>query len=65
MLFRSTDGMVEGHVIGTYLHGPALAQNPELADLLLSWVHGPLPPLAGLPEVEALRTARLRSLQLA
>ena len=25
-------------VLGTYLHGPALARNPALADLLLSWV---------------------------
>jgi CobQ-like glutamine amidotransferase family enzyme len=29
-------------VLGTYLHGPALARNPGLADLLLSWVVGPL-----------------------
>ena len=27
---------------GTYLHGPVLARNPKLADLLLSWVVGPL-----------------------
>jgi len=25
-------------VLGTYLHGPALARNPALADLLLGWV---------------------------
>jgi hypothetical protein len=24
-------------VIGTYLHGPLLARNPALADLLLDW----------------------------
>jgi CobQ-like glutamine amidotransferase family enzyme len=29
-------------VLGTYLHGPALARNPGLADLLLSWAAGPL-----------------------
>jgi CobQ-like glutamine amidotransferase family enzyme len=23
--------------VGTYLHGPVLARNPELADLLLAW----------------------------
>jgi len=41
------------------LHGPGLARNPELADLLLSWVIGsPLPPL-DLADVEALRTERL------
>jgi CobQ-like glutamine amidotransferase family enzyme len=62
---EGTDGMVDGTVIGTYLHGPVLAQNPALADLLLTWVHGPLPPLSGPPEVEALRAARVRALQLA
>jgi CobQ-like glutamine amidotransferase family enzyme len=34
-----------GRIIGTYLHGPALARNPGLADLLLSWVVGPLAPI--------------------
>ncbi|MEO7555954.1 MAG: glutamine amidotransferase [Acidimicrobiales bacterium] len=34
----SVEGVVQGHVIGTYLHGPVLARNPALADLLLSWV---------------------------
>ena len=32
-----TEGAVEGRVIGTYLHGPVLARNPLLADLLLRW----------------------------
>ncbi|MGV1088554.1 MAG: type 1 glutamine amidotransferase, partial [Mycobacterium sp.] len=40
------DGAVQGSVIATYLHGPCLARNPELADLLLSKVVGPLAPLA-------------------
>jgi lipid II isoglutaminyl synthase (glutamine-hydrolysing) len=40
-----TEGAYGGKVLGTYLHGPALARNPGLADLLLSWVAGPLPPL--------------------
>jgi CobQ-like glutamine amidotransferase family enzyme len=42
-----TDGAVQGHVLGTYLHGPLLPRNPELADLLLGWTLGtefdPLP----------------------
>jgi lipid II isoglutaminyl synthase (glutamine-hydrolysing) len=38
-----TEGAYSGHVVGTYLHGPALVRNPGLADLLLSWVAGPLP----------------------
>ncbi|GAC1361963.1 MAG: hypothetical protein NVSMB32_01750 [Actinomycetota bacterium] len=36
---------VEGRILATYLHGPVLARNPGLADLLLSWITGPLPPL--------------------
>jgi lipid II isoglutaminyl synthase (glutamine-hydrolysing) len=32
-----TEGAVSGRVIGTYLHGPLLARNPALADLLLDW----------------------------
>jgi CobQ-like glutamine amidotransferase family enzyme len=52
------DGAVQGSVIATYMHGPCLARNPELADLLLSKVVGELPPLE-LPEVDALRRERL------
>ncbi len=29
------DGVVTDNVIGTYMHGPALARNPELADFIL------------------------------
>lgn len=32
-----SEGAVAGRVVGTYLHGPVLARNPALADLLLSW----------------------------
>lgn len=52
------DGAVQGSVIATYLHGPCLARNPELADHLLSRVVGDLAPL-DLPEVEQLRRERL------
>ncbi|GES18078.1 glutamine amidotransferase [Acrocarpospora pleiomorpha] len=38
-----TEGCHAGKIIGTYLHGPALARNPGLADLLLRWAVGPLP----------------------
>jgi CobQ-like glutamine amidotransferase family enzyme len=41
----TVEGAVAGHVWATYLHGPVLARNPQLADLLLSWVVGPLGPL--------------------
>jgi CobQ-like glutamine amidotransferase family enzyme len=32
-----TEGAWNGRVLGTYLHGPVLARNPALADLLLGW----------------------------
>jgi lipid II isoglutaminyl synthase (glutamine-hydrolysing) len=34
------DGATVGRVIGTHVHGPLLARNPDLADLLLSWAVG-------------------------
>ena len=34
------DGAVQGSIIATYMHGPALARNPELADLLLQRATG-------------------------
>lgn len=40
-----TEGCYAGRVIGTYLHGPALARNPALADLLLRWTVGDLAPI--------------------
>jgi CobQ-like glutamine amidotransferase family enzyme len=52
------DGAVQGSVVATYLHGPCLARNPELADHLLTQVVGELPPLQ-LPEVDQLRRERL------
>jgi len=56
-----TEGIVAGRVIGTYLHGPALARNPALADALLAFVvAGALAPLDDA-EVEALRTDRIRA----
>ena len=40
-----TEGAYAGRVVGTYLHGPALVRNPSLADMLLGWVVGTLPPV--------------------
>jgi len=40
-----TEGAYAGKVLGTYMHGPALARNPGLADLLLRWVVGTVQPL--------------------
>jgi CobQ-like glutamine amidotransferase family enzyme len=55
---RPTDGAWSGHIWGTYLHGPVLARNPALADLLLSWVVGELVALDDRDSV-ALRAERL------
>jgi CobQ-like glutamine amidotransferase family enzyme len=52
------DGAVQGSVVATYCHGPALARNPALADLLLQRVTGPLAPLEDGEENE-LRRERL------
>jgi lipid II isoglutaminyl synthase (glutamine-hydrolysing) len=56
-----TEGAYAGTVLGTYLHGPALARNPGLADLLLGWAAGPLPPLPPAAEnwARRLREERL------
>jgi lipid II isoglutaminyl synthase (glutamine-hydrolysing) len=52
------DGAVQGSVIASYLHGPCLARNPQLADLLLGRVVEGLGDLH-LEEVELLRRERL------
>jgi CobQ-like glutamine amidotransferase family enzyme len=56
------EGAVSGRVVGTYLHGPVLARNPDLADLLLSWALGEeVPDLPALDDAAAdsLRAERL------
>jgi lipid II isoglutaminyl synthase (glutamine-hydrolysing) len=63
-----TEGALNGRVIGTYLHGPVLARNPALADLLLRWTTGDdLEPLDDTEEIalhrERVRAARQRELQ--
>ncbi|SDT63710.1 type 1 glutamine amidotransferase [Actinoplanes derwentensis] len=35
-----TEGAWAGKILGTYSHGPALARNPAIADLLLKWSTG-------------------------
>ena len=57
-----TDGAWAGRVVGTYLHGPALARNPALADLLLMWATGEeeLAPLDDYRE-QALRSERFEA----
>ena len=60
-----TEGAYAGRVVGTYLHGPALVRNPGLADLLLGWVAGSLPPIDPRQEelVLDLRRERLAAVQ--
>ena len=57
-----TEGALAGRVAGTYLHGPVLVRNPGLADLLLTWAVGALPPL---PAGDEEWTQRLREQRLA
>ena len=54
-----TEGCHAGKIVGTYLHGPALARNPWLADVLLSWATGPLTPIDDT-WFERLREERLK-----
>jgi CobQ-like glutamine amidotransferase family enzyme len=55
------EGAWSGRVVGTYLHGPVLARNPALADLLLGWATGEeLDPLDDVEET-ALRAERMAS----
>lgn len=65
--YRATggaEGAVQGSMVCTYLHGPALARNPELADLLLARAMGKEPgslePL-DLPVIDKLRHERFNA----
>lgn len=40
--FDDTEGVWHGNVFGTYMHGPALARNPEFADCVLQCAVGPM-----------------------
>ena len=62
-----TEGAWAGRVLGTYLHGPVLVRNPALADLLLTWAAGRLPPLADREEqwTQQLRDQRLAAVTAA
>ncbi|MFI6264259.1 type 1 glutamine amidotransferase [Micromonospora sp. NPDC051006] len=53
----ATEGAWRGKLLGTYSHGPALARNPALADLLLRWATG----VHQLPPVDDTWSDRLRS----
>ena len=57
------DGVVQGSVIATYMHGPALARNPQLADLLIARALDV--PLADLAPLDLEDVAQLRRERLA
>ena len=55
----AVDGAVAGKVLGTYLHGPVLARNPALADLLIALATGRRLDALDDEEERALRAERL------
>ncbi|MEI7860919.1 MAG: hypothetical protein WCI26_13940 [Acidimicrobiales bacterium] len=68
-----SEGAWSGRVLGTYLHGPVLARNTALADLLLGWALAPegsalgtVTELEGLDDDEelALRSERLEAVDV-
>lgn len=64
-----TEGAWSDRVFGTYLHGPVLARNTALADLLIGWAvagSGPPSPLEPLDDVaeDSLRNERLSSVEV-
>jgi len=54
-----TEGVLTDRIIGTYLHGPVLARNPDLADHILHKVTGQVLPPLELPDQAALRDTYL------
>ncbi|GAT66274.1 glutamine amidotransferase [Planomonospora sp. ID91781] len=58
-----TEGCYAGRIVGTYLHGPALARNPGLADLLLTWAVGAQLPPTDDTWFERLRQERLTAVR--
>lgn len=59
--FNETEGVWHGNVFGTYMHGPALARNPELADVVLQSAVGLLRPFLD-PMAQALAAERRHTL---
>ena len=56
-----TEGAWHGKILGSYSHGPALARNPAIADLLLRWAIG----ADSLQPVDDIWPDRLRAERLA
>lgn len=56
------EGLVTSQIVATYMHGPALARNPELADWLLTRKIGELPSLS-VPIFNELHDERVASIK--
>ncbi len=59
--FDQHEGVWHGNVFGSYMHGPVLARNPELADAVLQCAAGPLKEFED-PFAEAFATERRTTL---
>lgn len=59
--FDGVEGVWHGNIIGTYMHGPGLVRNPELADILLASAVGELAEFHD-PFAEALAAERRQTL---
>jgi CobQ-like glutamine amidotransferase family enzyme len=55
----AADGLLGERLVGTYMHGPVLPRNPQLADRLLAWVAAPTG--NELPELDSELEQRLRA----
>lgn len=53
------EGAIQGSVVATYMHGPVLARNPQLADWLLEKATGSQLSKLDLPSIHQLRKERL------
>jgi CobQ-like glutamine amidotransferase family enzyme len=60
-----SEGAWSGRVVGTYLHGPVLARNPALADLLLAWALGDEETVGSLAPLDDEEAGALRRERLA
>ncbi len=56
---------MQGNIFSTYMHGPVLARNPQVADFLIQRAIGvdSLEPLA-LPDVDRFRDERLEAAEI-
>lgn len=56
----NSEGLVTDQIVATYMHGPALARNPELADWILERKLGAMSPISA-PIFEQLHDERVRA----